>query len=92
METVKVHIFDTEYSLKGDDPELIRKCASVVDQTMRDLSRGRSDRSPVALAVIAALNLAEELEMQKKLTEEPDEFYQTEVEKMVRYTTDLLKD
>ncbi len=92
METVKVHIFDTEYALKGDDPELIRKCAAVVDQTMRDLGRGRSDRSPVALAVIAALNLAEELEIQKKKIEEPDSFFQNEVEKMVRFTSDLLKD
>ncbi|MCK6600886.1 MAG: cell division protein ZapA [Bacteroidetes bacterium] len=91
METVKVKIMDLEFSLKGEDPDLIRKCAALVDRTMRELNTGRADRSPVALAVLTAINLAEELELLKRMQAEPESFYQTELTRMVGFTQDLLK-
>lgn len=91
METVKVRIFDTEYTLKGDDPALIYRCAEQVDRLMNELHKGRSDRPVLALAILTALNLAESLEAERKKSADPDGFAQSEVTRMIDFTGKLLQ-
>ncbi len=60
--TVKVTIFGTEYSIKGDaDPTYVNKLARYVDEKMLDLTGGSTSSATVRLAVMAALNIADEL-------------------------------
>ncbi len=60
--TVKVTIFGTEYPIKGDaDPTYVNKLAKYVDSKMLDLTGGSTSSATVRLAVMAALNVADEL-------------------------------
>jgi cell division protein ZapA len=56
-----VSIYDQTYHLRGQDPNHIRQLADLVDSKMRAVaSQGRTVDS-LRVAVLAALNLADEL-------------------------------
>jgi cell division protein ZapA len=60
-EYVTVQIYDQMYHLSGQDPDHIRALAAQVDTKMRAVaSQGRTVDS-LRVAVLAALNLADEL-------------------------------
>jgi cell division protein ZapA len=60
-EYVTVEIYDQLYHLSGQNPEHIRELAALVDTKMRAVaSQGRTADS-LRVAVLAALNLADEL-------------------------------
>ena len=60
-EFITVEIYDQVYHLAGQDPEHIRELAARVDAKMRAVaSQGRTVDS-LRVAVLAALNLADEL-------------------------------
>ena len=61
METVNVTIYNSEYKLRGDDSEAIRRAASYVDQQMKGVAAKAPMQPATTTAVIAALNTAEEL-------------------------------
>ena len=55
-------ILDVEYSVLGyDDPEYLHQVAGMVDRNMRALSQKYDDVSHLRNAILAALNLADEL-------------------------------
>ena len=56
-----VEIFGETYTLRGDDdPETIVRVAAFIDKRMKQIARSNSRLSPTRIAVLAALNLAEE--------------------------------
>ncbi len=58
---VTVHIFGQLYNIKGDqDPERIRRVARLVHEQMRKVAAANTTLSPSQIAVLAALNIAEE--------------------------------
>ena len=59
---VVVDIYDQIYQLRGTDPEYIEQLASVVDSKMRAVSAHGATVDSLRVAVLAALNLADELE------------------------------
>ncbi|MBI4639312.1 MAG: cell division protein ZapA [Candidatus Tectomicrobia bacterium] len=63
METgTKVTIFGRSYTIKGDaDPDHIREIADYVDNKMREISARAPTISSSKLAILAALNIAEDL-------------------------------
>ena len=59
---VHVHIFGTEYKIVTEtDPEHTREVARYVDRTMREIANSLSLRSVAKIAVLTAMNLADEL-------------------------------
>jgi cell division protein ZapA len=64
--SVRVEIFDTAYNLRGSDPEYIIKLADYVDGKMRAVSEQTSTVDSVRLAVLAALNIADEYHLLKR--------------------------
>ena len=58
---VVVEIYDQVYQLRGTDPEHIERLASVVDAKMRAVSAHGSTVDSLRVAVLAALNIADEL-------------------------------
>ncbi|MDZ7373636.1 MAG: cell division protein ZapA [candidate division KSB1 bacterium] len=59
---VKVTIFGSEYAIRGDtDPEYIRHVAEYVDSKMREIDESTSIKSSLKVAILAALNIADEL-------------------------------
>ena len=61
MGAVVVDIYDQIYQLRGVNPEYIERLASVVDTKMRAVSAHGATVDSLRVAVLAALNLADEL-------------------------------
>lgn len=58
---VQVEIFGQTYSVKaGNDPGYVEKLAAYVDEEMKDVSRASGAVDSLRVAVLAALNLADE--------------------------------
>lgn len=67
---VSVDIYDQVYNLRGVEPEYIRSLASTVDQKMRFVSSHGSTVDSLRVAVLAALNIADELsQLRQRYTE-----------------------
>jgi cell division protein ZapA len=60
-DAVVVDIYDQIYQLRGVNPDHIERLASVVDSKMRAVSAGGATVDSLRVAVLAALNLADEL-------------------------------
>lgn len=59
---VKVVIFGEEYPVRGyADEDYILRVAEYVDKKMREIALSSKNRSPNKIAVLTALNLADEL-------------------------------
>jgi cell division protein ZapA len=59
--TVTVEIFDQNYRLRGQDSEYIHQLAAVVDAKMRLVASQGKTVDSLRVAVLAALNIADEL-------------------------------
>lgn len=58
--SVRVEIYDQTYQLRGSDPEYIGKLADFVDTKMRLIAQQASTVDSLRVAVLAALNIADE--------------------------------
>jgi cell division protein ZapA len=58
---VPVEIYDQTYYLSGEDAEHIRRLAALVDARMRAVAAQGRTADSLRVAVLAALNLADEL-------------------------------
>lgn len=58
---VSVDIYDQVYHLRGTDPEYIEKLAAMVDAKMRAVAAQGSTVDSLRVAVLAALNISDEL-------------------------------
>ncbi len=74
--SVRVEIFDQAYNLRGSDPEYILKLAEYVDSKMRAVAEATNTVDTVRLAVLAALNIADEYHLLKRRQESPATDYQ----------------
>jgi len=63
---VRVEIFDQAYNLRGTDPDHILKLAEYVDSKMRAVAEATDTVDTSRLAVLAALNIADEYHLLKK--------------------------
>lgn len=62
MESVQVEIFGQTYSIKGvADRAHIRALASFVDGRMKDVQKGTGTADIYRMAILTALNIADEL-------------------------------
>ena len=64
--SVRVEIFDQVYNLRGSDADYIIKLAEYVDMKMRAVSEQTATVDSVRLAVLAALNIADEYHLLKR--------------------------
>ncbi len=69
--SVRVEIFDQVYNLRGSDADYILKLAEYVDGKMRAVSEQTATVDSVRLAVLAALNIADEYHLLKRSLETP---------------------
>jgi len=61
-EKVTVKIFGQEYTLKGAaDPDYVQKVARYVDGRMAEVARCVGASTPAKVAILAAINIADEL-------------------------------
>lgn len=63
---IKVEIYDQVYNLRGVDAEYITRLAEFVDSKMRNVAEQTSTIDSLRLAVLAAINIADEYHILKK--------------------------
>jgi cell division protein ZapA len=66
----KVEIFGTQYTFEGDDAERIRAIAEYVDRKMRETSRSIKNITTSRVAVMTAMNIADDLFRCRESTEQ----------------------
>ncbi|HVH88669.1 MAG TPA: cell division protein ZapA [Terriglobales bacterium] len=64
--SIKVDIYDQSYNLRGTDPDYIQKLADYVDLKMRAVAEKTSTADSLRVAVLAALNIADEYHLLRK--------------------------
>ena len=75
---IRVNIFGSEYTLISDsDENYVKEIAQYIDQKMREIDKNQSIRSTAKVAILAALNITDELFQERlyrqKLMDQLDE-------------------
>ncbi len=88
---IKVNIFGSEYSLIGDEDEnSVRQIAAIVDEKMREIDHSTNVTSITKIAILAALNIAEELIQERQYRDRLLEQINEEARKMNHKISELL--
>jgi cell division protein ZapA len=90
--SVRVEIFDQVYNLRGSDADYILKLAEYVDGKMRAVSAQTTTVDSVRLAVLAALNIADEYHLLKRRVEKPLPDAQQRTSKLASALDEVLRD
>jgi len=90
--SVRVEIFDQAYNLRGSDPEYILKLAEYVDAKMRAVAAATSTIDTVRLAVLAALNVADEYHLLKKKQDGKGVDYQKRAHQLASALDEVLRE
>lgn len=95
-ESVRIVIFGTEYSIKGDvDIETTKKVAQFVNDKIAEICQATSSRDNLKIAVLSALNIAGELmELKAKHADEKERNEQVEnrISSLIHEIDTVLKD
>src|SRR5579871_3041404 len=90
--SVRVEIFDQAYNLRGSDPEYILKLAEYVDAKIRAVAEATNTIDTVRLAVLAALNIADEYHLLKKKQDGGTTDYQKRAHLLAHALDELLQE
>ena len=89
----KIQIYGKTYSLKSSSSEMAaEEVADYVDSRMRELATVRSETSTLDLAILAALNIAQELLELKGQTEVKGELEEEKIQQLVAALDKELQD
>lgn len=90
--SVRVEIFDQAYNLRGSDAEYILKLAEYVDRKMRAVAEATNTIDTVRLAVLAALNIADEHHLLLRKVESGGTDYQQRAHLLSDALDEILQD
>lgn len=89
---MKVEIFDQTYNVHADgDEAYLRNVAAFVDEKMRAVAESTRQADSTRIAVLAALNMADELFSLRKRQEELEGPLRQSVQRCVRLTEKVLE-
>ena len=90
--SVRVEIFDQAYNLRGSDAEYILTLAEYVDGKMRAVSEQTHTVDTARLAVLAALNIADEYHLLKRGADRGSSDYSRRAHQLSDALDEVLKD
>jgi cell division protein ZapA len=90
--SVRVEIFDQAYNLRGTDPEYILKLAEYVDAKMRAVAEATNTIDTVRLAVLAALNIADEYHLLKRKQDGGTVEYEKRAHRLAKALDEVLEE
>lgn len=90
--SVRVEIFDQVYNLRGSDADYIIQLAEYVDGKMRAVSEQTATVDSVRLAVLAALNIADEYHLLKRRLETASPEVRQRTNKLASALDEILED
>lgn len=86
---VKVEIFGHTYTIKGDAPsDYIYQLSEFVDQKMNEVNDNISSKSSVQVAILAALNIADEYFQLKNLDKGMDKALENKTRALISMLDD----
>lgn len=85
---LKIKIFDKEYSLVVENEERALAVSEYVNSLMNDLQNDMSNQPPQTIAVVASLNIANDLFIEKEVTSQT---FEEAIERLKKINT-LLED
>jgi len=89
---VRVEIYDQTYHLRGSDAEYIAQLAEYVDTKMRLIGQQAATVDSLRLAVLAALNIADELHVLKRKYDSIASDYNQRAEHLAGALDEVLQD
>ncbi|MBA3913756.1 MAG: cell division protein ZapA [Acidobacteriales bacterium] len=90
--SVRVEIFDQGYNLRGSDPQHIMKLAEYVDAKMRAVAQQTHTVDSARIAVLAALNIADELLLLKARQENGSSEYKQRAHTLASALDEVLEE
>ncbi len=84
QKAIKVNIGGREYSLRGEDEDIIKSAAKEVNTQLDNLI-GKTKETASTLPLLAALNIAEKYYINKKQYEIDIDFLARELNEMIDY-------
>ena len=82
--TLRVNIYGTEYPIRGiADEEYIMKVAEYVDAKMREIDQKVAVKSALKVAILAALNITDELFRERLEKGESLDRYEKKIDKLL---------
>lgn len=90
--SVRVDIYDQSYNLRGTDPEYINKLAEFVDLKMRTVAEQTQTVDSLRLAVLAALNIADEYHLLKRKYDSIAQDYRLNADRLAGALDEVLGD
>ena len=81
--TEKVEIFGQEYKIKGvGNPQYVHKIAGYVDKKMREIAHSSGIMSQSRIAILAALNITDELYQVRETREKAEQELESQAAKL----------
>jgi len=73
VKTTRVEIFGSEYSIRADaDADYVKTIAAYVDTKMNEIAQKQNIVSSTKVAILAAINLADEVFQERKRREQTE--------------------
>jgi len=90
---IRVNIFGADYSLMSDnDEKFVKEIARYIDDKMREIDKNQTVKSSSRIAVLAALNIAEELFQERLYREKLLDQLNEEARKINQNIADVLEE
>jgi cell division protein ZapA len=89
---IRVEIYDESYNLRGSDPAYIQRLAEIVDGKMRAVAQHTSTVDSLRVAVLAALNIADDYYRLKRKYEGIESEYSSRADHLGRALDEALSD
>jgi cell division protein ZapA len=87
MDSVQVEIFGQTYHIKGiADKKYIRELAAFVDERMKDVQKGTGTSDVYRMAILTALNIADELHRLRAQHESAERITTASLERILEIT------
>ncbi|MGB9772632.1 MAG: cell division protein ZapA [Bacteroidota bacterium] len=90
--SIRVTIFGSEYPLRGESEELTRSIAQYVDEMIRTIHAKIPDQPPLTIAVLSALNIAEDLFKEREKNQYQIELFSRELKKIAGFLEQSLSE
>ena len=93
VRSTQVEIFGSTYVIRGgQEPEYLMELAAEVDRRMRELAGHVTNADPGRLAILAALNLADELSRNRQLYEGDRDEIEARVTELADHLAEALEE
>ncbi|HSM14705.1 MAG TPA: cell division protein ZapA [Thermoanaerobaculia bacterium] len=93
VRSTQVEIFGSTYVIRGgQEPEYLMELAAEVDRRMRELAGHVTNADPGRLAILAALNLADELSRNRQLYEGDRDEIEAKVTELADHLAEALEE